>query len=84
LAIKILLVSVSGWNSWLKPFRFHVNYFQFRAAVFVHVGPAQLCKENWCLFYVRSAVEVAYLTQNILPLAVRSHLTIFTSLCWVR
>ena len=29
LAIKSLLVSVSRWNSWLEPFRFHVNCFHF-------------------------------------------------------
>jgi len=44
LAINSLLVSLSIWNSWLEPFRFHVNCIHFRAAVFVHVRTAQLWK----------------------------------------
>jgi len=46
LAINSLFASVSGWNSWLETIRFHVNCIHFRAAVFVHVGPAQLCTEK--------------------------------------
>jgi len=37
----------------------------FRTAVFVHVGPAQLCTENVVLFYMCRAVEIAWLTQII-------------------
>jgi len=36
---------VSVGNSWLATFRFHVNCIDFHGAVFVHVGPAQLCRE---------------------------------------
>jgi len=38
----------------LEPFRFHVNCFHFRAAVFVHEGPApaQLCTGNGVSFYM--------------------------------
>jgi len=38
----------------LKPFHFHVNYFHYRAAVFVNVGPApaQLCTGNDVSFYM--------------------------------
>jgi len=54
-----------GRNLWLEPFRFHVNGFHFREIVFVLVGPAQLCMENSVLVYMRSAVEVAWLAQNI-------------------
>ena len=56
---------MSRWNSWLEPFRFHVNCIHFREAVFVHVGPAQLCTENGIWFYMCSAVEVAWLAQNV-------------------
>ena len=54
------------WNKWLEvePFRFHVNCIHFRGAVFVHVGSAQLCSENGVLFYMCSAVKVAWLAQN--------------------
>ena len=34
-------------------------------AVFVHVGLAQLCTENGISIYMCSAVEVAWLAQNI-------------------
>jgi len=55
------------WNRWLEvePFRFRVNCIHFRGAVFVHVGSAQLCTENDVSFYMCSAVEVAWLAQNI-------------------
>jgi len=49
----------------LEPFRFHVNCFHFHAAVFVHVGPAQLCTDNGVLFYMCRVEEVEWLTQNI-------------------
>jgi len=49
---------MSGWNSCLEPLGIHVNCFHFRAAVFVHVVPAQLCTGN-------GAVEVAWIAQNI-------------------
>jgi len=65
LAINSLIVSVSGWNSWLEPFRFHVNCFYFRAAIFIRMGPAKLCTENGVSFYMSSAVKVARLAQNI-------------------
>jgi len=48
-----------SWNSWLESFRFHVNCIHFRGAVFVHLGPAQLCMENCASIYMWSAVEVA-------------------------
>ena len=44
---------------------FHVNYIHFRGAVFVHVGQAKLCTGNGVSFYMCSAVEVAWLAQNI-------------------
>jgi len=47
------------------PFRFHVNCIHFPGAVFVHVGFAQLCTEIGVSFYMCSAVEVAWLAQNI-------------------
>jgi len=47
------------------PFRFHVNCIHVRGAVFVHVGSAQLCMGNGVSFYMCSAVEVAWLAQNI-------------------
>jgi len=55
------------WNRWLEvgPFRFHVNCIHVRGAVFVHVGSAQLCMGNGVSFYMCSAVEVAWLAQNI-------------------
>jgi len=56
-----LLVFESRWNSWLESFRFHVKCINFRGAVFVHVGPAQLCMENSVSIYMWSAVEVAWL-----------------------
>jgi len=65
MAIISLLVSVSRWNSWLETFRFHVNYIHFSGAVFVHVGPAQLCTQNGVSVYMCSAVEVGWLAQNI-------------------
>ena len=60
-----ILVSVSRWNLWLETFRIHVNCIHLRGAVFVHVGQAQLCTENGVSLYMRSAVEVARLAQNI-------------------
>ena len=54
-----------GGNSWLEPFRFHVNCIHFCGAVVVHVGSAQLCTENGVSFYMHSAVEVEWLAQNI-------------------
>jgi len=38
----------------MEPFRFHVNCFHFRAAVFVYVGPApaQLFTGNGVSFYM--------------------------------
>jgi len=44
---------------------FHVNCIHFRAAVFAHVGLPQLCTGNGVSFYMCSAVEVAWLAQNI-------------------
>ena len=52
MAISSLLVAVSGWNLWLEPFRFHVNCFYVRAAVFAHVGPEQLCTGVFCFICV--------------------------------
>jgi len=49
----------------VEQFRFHVNSIHFRGAVLVHVGSAQLCTENVVSFYMCSAVEVAWLAQNI-------------------
>jgi len=49
----------------LKQFRFHVNCIYFDATVFVHVGPAQSCAENGVSIHMCSAVEVAWLAQNI-------------------
>jgi len=60
-----LLVFVSRWNSWLEPFRFHVNSIHFRADVFVRVRPAQFCTRNSISFCTCSAVEVAWSAQNI-------------------
>jgi len=65
LAINSLLVSAARWNLWLEPFRFHVNCIHFRAALFIHVGVAQLCMEIGVLLYMCSAVEVAWLAKNI-------------------
>jgi len=65
LAINSLVVSVSRWNSWLEQFRFHVNYIHFQRAVFVHAGLEQLCTGKGVWFYMCSAVEVAWLAQNI-------------------
>ena len=56
---------MSEWNLWLELFHFRVNCFHFHAAVSVHVGLAQLCTKNGVLFYICSAVEVAWLAQNI-------------------
>jgi len=55
------------WNRWLEveTFRFHVNCIHFRGVVFVHAGSAPLCAENGVLIYMCSAVEVAWLAQNI-------------------
>jgi len=58
------LVSVSRWNSYLEPFRFHVNCVYFFGAVFIFVGSAQLCTKNGVSFHMCSAVEVAWLAQN--------------------
>jgi len=44
---------------------FHVNCIHFRGAIFAHVGSAQLCTGNGVSFYMCSAVEVAWLAQNI-------------------
>jgi len=44
---------------------FHVNSIHFRGAAFVHVGQAQLCTGNGVSFYMCSAVDVAWLAQNI-------------------
>jgi len=49
----------------VEPFRFHVNCIHFREAVFVNVGSAQLCMGNGVSIYMCSAVEVAWLAQNI-------------------
>ena len=65
LAINSLLVSVSRRNSWFETFRFHVNCIHFCGAFFVRVRPAQLCTQNSVSFYMCSAVEVAWLAQNI-------------------
>ena len=58
---------MSIWNRRLEvePFRFHVNCIHFREAVFVNVGSAQLCMGNGVSIYMCSAVEVAWLAQNI-------------------
>ena len=37
----------------------------FSGAVLVHLRSAQLCTENSVSFHMRSAVEVAWLAQNI-------------------
>jgi len=42
-----------------------VKCIHFRGAVFVHVGSAQLRTENGVSFHMCSAVEVAWLAQNI-------------------
>jgi len=42
-----------------------VNCILFRGDVFVHVGSAQLSTENCVSFYMCSAVELAWLAQNI-------------------
>jgi len=59
LCSKNSLTDVVGYQQptclWsLEPFRVHVNCFHFRAAVFVHVGPApvQLCTGNGVSFYM--------------------------------
>ena len=39
--------------------------FSFSKAAFVHVGTAQLCTENGVSICMCSAVEVAWLAQNI-------------------
>jgi len=39
--------------------------FSLSKAAFIHVGPAQLCTENGVLIYMCSAVEVAWLAQNV-------------------
>ena len=49
----------------MGPFRFHVNCIHFPGAVFVHVGFTQLCTENDVSSYMCSAVEDAWLAQNI-------------------
>ena len=49
----------------MERFRFHVNYIHFRGAVLVHVGSVQLCTENGVSLYMCSAMEVAWLAQNI-------------------
>ena len=49
----------------VEQFRFHVNCIHFRRVVFVHVGLAQLCTGHGVSFYICSAVEVAWLAQNI-------------------
>jgi len=56
-----------------------VNCFHFRAAVFVYVGPTQLCMENGILFYMCSAV---WLARNIRHscTSVRLRLVAFTYL----
>jgi len=51
--------------SWLETFHFNVNCIHFHGTVFVHVGSAQLRTENGISFYMCSAVDVAWLTQNI-------------------
>ena len=40
-----------------------MNCIHFRGAVFVHVGPAEVCTENGVSIYLCSAVEVAWLAQ---------------------
>jgi len=67
------IVSVLRWNSWLEPFRFHVKCIHFRGAVFVHLGSAQLCTGNGVSIYMCSAVEVAWLAQNIRHSSTRVH-----------
>jgi len=42
-----------------------MNCFHIRAAVFVHVGPAQLYTGNVVSFHMCSAVEIKWLAQNI-------------------
>jgi len=49
---------------------FHVNCIHFRGAV-AHVGSAQLCAGNGVSFYMCSAVEVAWLVQNIRHSSIR-------------
>ena len=57
------MVGSFRWNSWLEPFR--VNFTPFRATVFVHMEPAQLCAGNGVSFCMCSAVNVACFLQNI-------------------
>ena len=42
-----------------------MNCIHFRGAVFVHMGSKQLCTGNDVSFYMCTAVEVAWLAQNI-------------------
>jgi len=49
----------------------HANCIHFRGAVFVHVGSAQLCSGIGVSFYMCSAVEVAWLAQNIRHSSIR-------------
>jgi len=67
LATNNLLVSVSRWNSWLEPFRFHVSCFHFRAAVSFMRGQRNYVRETVFRFTCVecSAVEVTWLAQNI-------------------
>jgi len=44
---------------------FSCEFFSLSKAAFFHVGPAQLCSENGVSIYMCSAVEVAWLAQNI-------------------
>ena len=73
---------MSGWNLSLEPFRFHMNCFHFRAAVFVHVSPAQLCTETGVSINMCSAVEVAWLAESIRhrSASVRLRLVVFRCL----
>jgi len=45
--------------------------FSLSKAAFIQVGPAQLCTENGISIYMCSAVEVAWLAQNIRHISTR-------------
>jgi len=52
-------------TSWLSTAYLSLYQDGICAAVFVHVGSAQSCTENGVSLYMCSAVEVAWLAQNI-------------------
>jgi len=66
---KNILTELAGYQQptclCIKMEFLHVNCIHFRGAVFIHVGQAQLCTVNGVSFYMCSAVEVAWLAENI-------------------